>query len=135
MASLAYNVGKSVLLNTLSGTGAVNFILLAGYTPSATHHTLADLDAFRVATSGDYTPITGMALTGASVTVNVTASEAILDFNDVVLHNSTITADTVVLYSTGTGTHLICAFDFGADKVSVDGTFTIQWAGDGVIAL
>lgn len=58
--------------------------------------------------------------------------------DDVSWPNSVITARHAVLYEdTGqdTASPLLCCFDFGEDKSSSNGDFTIQWNTDGIFAL
>jgi hypothetical protein len=68
----------------------------------------------------------GVALNNASVTVDGTT--AILDFDDAVFANVSITARGAVIYNTSSAINTnaaIAVLDFGADKTATDGDFTV----------
>lgn len=86
---------------------------------------------------------TGYSAGGASLASKVcsadnTDNEGVFDADDVSWTTSTITARAAVLYkSTGTASTsaLIAYIDFGSDKVSTAGTFTIAWNAEGILNL
>lgn len=68
----------------------------------------------------------GTTLTGFSVTTSGTT--AILDFTtDPAWANSTITARGALIYNSTKTNKAIAVYDFGADKTSSNGTFTVQF--------
>ena len=79
----------------------------------------------------------GNTLTGATVTLDGTT--AVVDFNDVSWAASTITARGALIYNSSKSNKAIAVLDFGADKVSSVGTFTISFpaatAGSAVIQI
>ncbi len=103
---------------------------LALYTNDATFDasTTQYTSTNEVSASGDYA-VGGATLTNVSPSADGTT--AILDFDDVILENTTISARGALLYNTTpahTYTNPVAAvFDFGSDKTSTSGTFTIQF--------
>lgn len=80
----------------------------------------------------------GATLANKTVTLNTTTDRAIFDADNVSWAASSITARGAVVYkSTGTAStsRLICYIDFGEDKTSSSGTFTISWSADGILYL
>tara|TARA_R110000744_G_scaffold94377_3_gene182284 strand:- start:523 stop:960 length:438 start_codon:yes stop_codon:yes gene_type:complete len=56
-----------------------------------------------------------------------TGTTAFLDFADTTWSNATITARGALIYKSGGGNPAIAVLDFGADKASTSGDFTIQF--------
>tara|TARA_E500000178_G_C16983795_1_gene737152 strand:- start:300 stop:731 length:432 start_codon:yes stop_codon:yes gene_type:complete len=113
--------GKHNFLNS----GGSDF-KLALYTSSAT------LDASTTAyTATNEVSGTGYTAKGASLTrVNPSASgtTAFTDFADLSFTTATITARGALIYNEDTtGDTSVCVLDFGSDKTSTAGTFTIQF--------
>ena len=80
----------------------------------------------------------GASLANKAVTQDNTNNKGVFDADDVTWSTSTITARGAVLYkSTGTASTsaLICYIDFGSDKSSAGGNFTIQWNASGILTL
>ena len=99
---------------------------LALYTSSAS------LDASTTAyTSSNEVSGTGYSAKGSSLTrVNPTSSgtTAFTDFADLSFTTATITARGALIYNEDTtGDTSVCVLDFGSDKTSTAGTFTIQF--------
>lgn len=99
---------------------------IALYTSSATLG--ASTTAYTVTNEVSGTNYTagGVALNNASVTVDGTT--AILDFDDAVFANVSITARGAVIYNTSSAINTnaaIAVLDFGADKTATDGDFTV----------
>lgn len=75
----------------------------------------------------------------ANKTIDYTGATNVtkLDANDVVWAASTITARYAVIYDNTPATDatkpVLGYVDFGEDKVSSNGTFTIQWHADGIL--
>jgi len=103
---------------------------LALYTSSANLDatTTAYTSSNEVANSGTYSA-GGGTLTNVSPTT--TGTTAFTDFNDLSFTSATITARGALIYNT-TPAHTftnpsVAVLDFGSDKTSTDGTFTIQF--------
>ena len=78
----------------------------------------------------------GATLGSVTITLDTANDRVDIDAADVTWTTSTITARGAVLYnSTGTASTspLIAYYDFGSDKVSSAGDFTIQWAAAGLL--
>lgn len=111
-------------------------LVTSSYTPNAdTHEDMADIT--NEVTGTGYTA-GGATLANKTVTADTTDDEGVFDADDVTWTNSTITARGAVVYkSTGTAANdlLICYFDFGSDKSSSAGNFTITWNSEGIVNL
>jgi hypothetical protein len=111
-------------------TDTVKVALLgSGYTPSLAHDYFNDVSAQEITGTG----YTAGGATLASKTVTFTSGTGITVFDaaDTVWSSSTLTARYAVVYvSTGTSSTsaLIGFVNFGADKTSTAGTFTITWS-------
>ena len=67
----------------------------------------------------------GNTLTGA--TVSLTGTTAFVDFSDTSWTTATITARGALIYNSSKSNKAVAGLDFGADKISSGGTFTIQF--------
>jgi|TARA_R110002153_G_scaffold41101_3_gene117374 hypothetical protein len=67
----------------------------------------------------------GVVLTGIDVTTD--SSVAVVSITDAVVTASTITARGALIYNASQSNKAIAVFDFGADKSSTAGDFTIQF--------
>ena len=108
-------------------TGTSQTFKIALYTSSAT------LSAATTAytTSNEVTG-TGYSAGGQSLTVaqvpTSSGTTAFLDFSDVTWSTATITARGALIYlANGTTNPAVCVLDFGGDKTSTAGNFTIQF--------
>jgi hypothetical protein len=104
-----------------------NTFKLALYTATATLNasTTAYSVTNEVPNSGSYTA-GGGALT--NVTPTATGTTAITDFADLSFTTATITARGALIYNdTATGDPAVAVLDFGSNKTSTSGTFTIQF--------
>lgn len=111
--------------NFTASTG--NTFKLALYTNSAsfTAATTAYTVTNEVAASGSYSA-GGGALT--NVTPTTSGTTAFTDFDDKSYTTATITARGALIYNdTAAGDPVCVVLDFGADKTSTAGTFTIQF--------
>lgn len=99
---------------------------LAMYTSSATldDSTTAYTTSNEVAASGSYSAGGG---TLTNVTPTSSGSTAFTDFNDISFTNATITARGALIYNDDASDAAVAVLDFGADKTSTSGTFTIQF--------
>jgi len=111
-------------------------LVTSSYTPNQDTHEFKS-DVTNEVTGTGYTA-GGATLSNKSVTQDNTDDEGVFDADDVTWSNSTITARGAVLYkSTGNDatSPLICYFDFGENKSSSNGDFSIQWNSEGIINL
>jgi hypothetical protein len=65
----------------------------------------------------------GSALT--NVTPSTSGTTAIVDFADLTFSTATVTARGCLLYNSTNSNKAICAIDFGGDKTSTAGDFTV----------
>jgi hypothetical protein len=107
------------------GTGTSQVFKIALYTASAT------LDATTTAytTSNEVTG-TGYTAGGNTLVVSQvptsTGTTAFLDFDDSTWSSATITARGALIYlANGTTNPAVCVLDFGSDKTSTNGNFTV----------
>jgi len=110
--------------NFTNSTGDV--FKLALYTSSATLDatTTAYSSSNEVANSGTYSS-GGGSLT--NVTPTSTGTTAFTDFSDLSFTSATITARGALIYNSSDSSKAVAVLDFGSDKTSTDGTFTIQF--------
>jgi hypothetical protein len=66
----------------------------------------------------------GNTLTGA--TVSLTGTTAFVDFSDTTWTTATITARGALLYNSSKSNKAVAVLDFGSDKTSTAGNFTVQ---------
>lgn len=97
---------------------------IALYTSSATLSaaTTAYTTSGEVPSTGNYTA-GGNTLTNVAPTSSGTT--AFTDFDDTTWANATITARGAMIYNSTQGNKCVAVFDFGSDKTSTDGDFTI----------
>lgn len=102
-------------------------IKIALYTSAATlgASTTVYSTSDEVSSSGTNYTAGGNTLTGATVTLDGTT--AIVDFNDTSWASSTITARGALIYNSSKSNKAIAVLDFGGDKTSTNGTFTINF--------
>ena len=91
----------------------------ASFTAATTAYTITN----EVANSGTYSAGGG---TLTNVTPTSTGTTAFTDFADLSFTSATITAFGAMIYNdTAAGDPAVCILDFGSDKTSTAGTFTI----------
>jgi hypothetical protein len=117
---------KELMTATHDFTAASNVFKLALYTSSAT------LDASTTAyTATNEVSGTGYTAKGeflTSVTPTSSGTTAFTDFNDLTFSTATITARGALIYNeAATGDPSVCVLDFGSDKTSTAGDFTISF--------
>lgn len=76
-------------------------------------------------TSGSGYSAGGVTLTGIDVTTD--SSVAVVSITDAVVTAATITARGALIYNSTNANKAVAVFDFGADKSSSNGDFTIQF--------
>ena len=97
---------------TTSYTGTVGSVLMAG----------------EVSNSGTNYTAGGNALTISSTPTNGgSGTTAFVDFSDVTFPSSTITARGALIFNTTQANKSVAVLDFGSDKTSTGGSFTIQF--------
>jgi len=111
-------------------TNGADAMKLALFTSSATLSAATTDYSTSNEASGTGYSAGGGALT--NVTPTSSGTTAFTDFNDLTFSSSTITARGAMIYNTQTGggtgtTDAIAILDFGADKTSTNGDFTIQF--------
>lgn len=109
------------------GTGTAQTFKIALYTSSAT------LSAATTAyTTSNEVSGTGYSAGGQTLTISQvptsSGTTAFIDFSDVTWSNATITARGALIYlANGTTNPSVAVLDFGGDKTSTAGNFTIQF--------
>ena len=110
--------------NFTTSTGDVFKLALYTNSASFTAATTAYTATNEVANSGSYAA-GGGALT--NVTPTTSGTTAFADFDDLAFTSATITARGALIYnSSAAGDPTVAVLDFGSDKTSTTGTFTIQ---------
>lgn len=137
MADTIYTSFKRDIMNGAIDldTDTVKVMLVtSSYTVSAAHTKRSDITN---EVSGTGYTAGGVAI--GSPTVTNVSTTGVFDGNDVSWTTSTITARGAVLYKSRGGAssadELLCYLDFGSDKVSTAGTFSIVWNASGIIVL
>ncbi|MHA1482068.1 MAG: hypothetical protein ACTSQA_01355 [Candidatus Heimdallarchaeaceae archaeon] len=139
MADVIYNDFKKNIMNgniDLDTDTIKVMLVTSSYTPDQDSHEFKDSVTNEVSGTG-YTA-GGVELTSKVVSADDTDNEGVFDAADVTWSSSTITARGAVIYKdTGTAatSPLICYLDFGADKSSSNGDFTISWNAEGIVNL
>jgi hypothetical protein len=105
----------------------------ASFTAATTAYTVTN----EVANSGTYSAGGG---TLTNITPTTSGTTAFTDFDDLSFTSATITARGALIYNdTAAGDPSVVVLDFGSDKTSTSGTFTIQFptadASDAVIRI
>ena len=99
---------------------------IALYTSDATLNatTTAFSTTNEVSNSGTYSSGGG---TLVSVTPTTSGTTALCDFADISFTSATITARGALIYNSDDSNKAVAILDFGGDKTSTSGTFTIQF--------
>jgi len=63
----------------------------------------------------------------AGATVSLSGTTAFVDFSDTTWSNATITARGALIYNSSKSNKAIAVLDFGGDKTSTNGNFTVQF--------
>ena len=82
-----------------------------------------------VVSSGGYAP-GGGTLTGVTISLGATSAgggTAIIDFADISFTSTTFSARGALIYNSSNSNKAIAVLDFGSDKTSTNGTFTISF--------
>ena len=114
---------------TTTSTGSGNTFKLALYTSSASLGAATTAFTTSNEASGTGHSSGGSALT--NVTPSTSSTTALTDFADLTFSSSTITARGAMIYNSsntaGSANRAVLILDFGADKSSSTGDFTIQF--------
>ena len=117
---------QELLTATHDFTGASNVFKLALYTSSATLG--ASTTAYTATNEVSGTGYTAKGSFLTSVTPTTSGTTALTDFNDLTFSSATITARGALIYNeAASGDPSVVVLDFGADKTSTAGDFTIQF--------
>jgi len=100
-------------------------IKLALYTSAATLS--AATTAYSTSDEVVGTGYTAGGNTLAGATVSLTGTTAFVDFSDTTWTDATITARGALIYNSSKSNKAIAVLDFGADKTSTAGSFTVQF--------
>jgi len=112
-------------VHNFKATGGNSF-KLALYTSSATMSATTTAYSTNQEASGTNYTAGGSALTNIAPTTSGTT--AFTDFSDLTFGTATITARGCMIYNdTATGDPAVAVFDFGGDKTSTAGSFTITF--------
>jgi hypothetical protein len=118
---------------TTTTTGTGNVFKIALYTSSATLSAATTTYSTSNEVSGTNYTAGGNTLT--NVTPTTSSTTALTDFADTTWSSSTITARGALIYNSsttaGAADRAIVVLDFGADKTSTSGDFTIQFPAAG----
>ena len=112
----------------IRATAAPDVFKLALYTSSATlgAATTAYTASDEVSSSGTNYPAGGLTLTVSQVPTS-TGTTAWLDFDDLTFPSATLTARGALIYNLTQSNKAVAVLDFGSDKTSTAGNFTIQF--------
>lgn len=66
----------------------------------------------------------------AGATVSLTGTTAFVDFTDTTWTTATITARGALIYNSSKSNKAVAVLDFGSDKTSTAGSFTVQFPAD-----
>ena len=141
MASGIYNNAKELLLlgDLHLDSDTIHVALVtSSYTPDFDSDVFFSTPEANEVSGTGYTA-GGQALSSKTVSQDNTDDEGVFDAADVTWSSSTITARGAVIYQKLGGASsadpLIAYIDFGEDKVSSSGNFTIQWNAEGILNL
>jgi hypothetical protein len=112
----------------IRASAAPDVFMLALYTSSATLDatTTAYTVTDEVSSSGTNYPAGGSTLTVSQVPTS-TSTTAWLDFDDLTFPSATLTARGALIYNLTQSNKAVAVLDFGSDKTSTAGNFTIQF--------
>jgi|TARA_R110001583_G_scaffold74345_1_gene206086 hypothetical protein len=122
-SAIATSFKQEILVEGHNLTNGADSIKLALYTSSATMG--AGTTAYSTAqeVSGTNYSAGGSALT--NVTPSTSGTTAVCDFADLTFGTATVTARGCLLYNSTNSNKALCAIDFGGDKTSTAGDFTV----------
>ena len=122
-SAIATSFKQEILVEGHNLTNGADSIKLALYTSSATLGAGTTAFVTTGQASGTNYSSGGSALT--NVTPTTSGTTAIVDFADLTFSNVTVTARGCLLYNTTNSNKAIASIDFGGDKTSTAGDFTV----------
>tara|TARA_R110002124_G_scaffold140627_2_gene305059 strand:+ start:457 stop:882 length:426 start_codon:yes stop_codon:yes gene_type:complete len=122
-SAIATSFKQEILVEGHNLTQGADSIKLALFTSSATLGAGTTAYATTNEVSGTNYTAGGAALT--NVTPTTSGTTAIVDFADLTFGTATVTARGCLLYNDTNSDKAICAIDFGGDKTSTAGDFTV----------
>jgi hypothetical protein len=114
---------QELLVGTHNFTNGGNTFNLALYTSSATLGASTTAYVTTGESTGTNYSARGAALT--NVTPVTSGTTAIVDFADLTFGTATVTARGALIFNTSASDKAVCALDFGGDKTSTAGNFTV----------
>ena len=114
---------QEILVEGHNLTNGADSLKLALYTSSATLGAGTTAYVTTGQSTGTNYSAGGSALT--NVTPAVSGSTAVCDFSDLTFGTATVTARGCLIYNTTNSNKAVCAIDFGGDKTSTAGDFTV----------
>jgi hypothetical protein len=114
---------QELLVGTHNFTNGGNTFNLALYTSSATLGASTTAYVTTGESTGTNYSARGAALT--NVTPVTSGTTAIVDFADLTFGTATVTARGALIFNTSATDKAVCALDFGGDKTSTAGNFTV----------
>ena len=123
-SALCTSFKQELLVGTHNFTNSSgNTFKLALYTSSATLG--ASTTAFTTTGQASGTNYTSGGANLTNVTPTTSGTTAIVDFADITFSSSSITARGALIYNSSASNKAVAALDFGGDKTSTAGDFTI----------
>ena len=122
-SAIASSFKQEILVEGHNLTNGADSIKLALYTSSATMGASTTAYSTSQEVSGTNYSAGGGTLT--NVTPTTSGTTAICDFADLTFGTATVTARGCLIYNSTNSNKAICAIDFGGDKTSTAGDFTI----------
>lgn len=114
---------QELLVGTHNFTNGGNTFNLALYTSSATLG--ASTTAYTATNEASGTNYTAKGAALTNVTPVTSGTTAIVDFADLTFGTATVTARGALIFNTSASDKAVCALDFGGDKSSSAGNFTV----------
>ena len=125
-SALCTSFKQELLVGTHNFTNSSgNTFKLALYTSSATLG--ASTTAFTTTGQASGTNYTSGGANLTNVTPTTSGTTAIVDFSDLTFGTATVTARGALIYNSSASNKAVAAIDFGGDKTSTAGNFTIDF--------
>jgi len=122
-SAIANSFKQEVLVEGHNLTNGADTIKLALFTSSATMG--AGTTAFSTNQEASGTNYSSGGANLTNVTPALSGSTAVVDFADLTFSTATVTARGCLIYNSTNSNKAICAIDFGGDKTSTAGDFTV----------
>ena len=122
-SAIANSFKQEVLVEGHNLTNGADTIKLALFTSSATMG--AGTTAYSTSQEASGTNYSAGGANLTNVTPALSGSTAVVDFADLTFSTATVTARGCLIYNSTNSNKAICAIDFGGDKTSTAGDFTV----------